>query len=356
MTQLTIRTAQAAILVRSREPLEIAQIELPAQLTYGQVLVKIHFSGICGSQIGEIDAAKGPDRFLPHMLGHEASATILAIGEGVSTVSQGDAVVLHWRPGSGLESPTPQYRWEGRPVNAGFVTTFNSHAVVSENRVTRIPDSFDKRLAPLLGCAVTTGFGAVVNDANLKIGQSVVVFGVGGVGGAAIKAASLTTAFPIVAVDLNAEKLNLACHLGATHAVDATDEEMTQHVRAIVGDRGADVVIDTTGIPTVIEEAYELTGPTGRTVLVGVPKNGMKASFYTLPLHFGKTLIGSHGGESQPAIDIPRYVRLVEAGLLDLNAFPVIEYALEDLNQAIADLRVGVVGRQVVRMPGPSIT
>lgn len=173
---------KAAVLVEQNKPLVIAEIELPEALSFGQVLVKVHYSGICGSQINEIDGTKGPDKFLPHLLGHEASGTVLDLGPGVKTVKQGDRVVMHWRAGNGLQCEPPSYRWDGRKVNAGWVTTFNECAVVSENRVTTIPDDFDLKLAPLFGCAVTTAMGVVNNDAQVKIGQSVVVFGVGGVG------------------------------------------------------------------------------------------------------------------------------------------------------------------------------
>ena len=152
---------KAAILVESKQPLIVDDIDLPEHLNYGQILVKIHYSGICGAQINEIDAVKGPDKFLPHLLGHEASGEVLEIGPGVTRFRAGDKVVLHWRPSSGIQSPTPKYRWGTKTVNSGWVTTFNEQAVVSENRLTAIPDDFDMRMAPLFGCAITTAFGAL---------------------------------------------------------------------------------------------------------------------------------------------------------------------------------------------------
>ena len=146
---------RAAILVEQKKPLVIEEVEVPA-LKLGQVLVKVLASGICGSQIGEINGVKGPDRFLPHLLGHEGCGTVLEIGEGVRTVKPGDRVVLHWRKGAGLESVTPTYGSRLGTVNAGWVTTFNEHAVISENRVTAVPADFDVEAAALFGCAVTT--------------------------------------------------------------------------------------------------------------------------------------------------------------------------------------------------------
>src|SRR5262245_28483514 len=179
---MQIKSTKAAILAESRKPLIVDEIDLPDTLDAGQVLVRVLHTSICGAQINEIEAAKGPDRFLPHLLGHEAAARVIEIGAGVSTVKPGDTVVLHWRPSRGIQSATPRYQWRGRQLNAGWVTTFNDHAVISENRMTVIPTGFDLKLAPLLGCAVTTAAGVVGNDAQVRVGESVAVFGVGGVG------------------------------------------------------------------------------------------------------------------------------------------------------------------------------
>ena len=176
---MQVKSAKAAILAQSRQPLVVDEIALPDALGVGQVLVKMLYSTICGAQLNEIAAAKGPDKFLPHLLGHEASARVLETGPGVTTVKEGDTVVLHWRPSQGIQCQPPAYRWRGAKLNAGWVTTFNEYAVVSENRMTVIGADYDLRNAPLLGCAVTTAAGVINNDAKVKIGESVVVFGVG---------------------------------------------------------------------------------------------------------------------------------------------------------------------------------
>ena len=338
----------SAVLTHLDAPLEIVTVQRVGSLTFGQVLVEVHFSGVCASQVHEIDGLKGPDPFLPHLLGHEGSGTVLEVGEGVRFVNPGDHVVMHWRPGNGIQSANPRYDWNGITVNAGSVTTFNSHAIVSENRLTPIPKWFDLRLAPLLGCAVTTAFGAIGNDAQVKIGESIVIFGVGGVGLAAVIAARLTTANPIIAIDLDQKKLDVAQSLGATHVIDARQLDAVEVVRNLLGDEGADVVIETTGVRSVIETAYNICSPIGRTVLVGVPDPKDPAAIPTLPLHFGKKLIGSHGGSSKPHIDIPRLIRLVEQGKLDLSTIPLTERPLSEINEAISDLRAGVPGRQLI--------
>ncbi|MFM7447446.1 MAG: zinc-binding dehydrogenase [Leptolyngbyaceae cyanobacterium] len=345
------KTMKAAILVEQRHPLVVAEIELPQQLEVGQVLVKIHYTGICGSQLGEIDGAKGPDRFLPHLLGHEASGTVMAVGPGVRHVKPDDVVVLHWRKGLGIEAAPPTYRWEGRTVNAGWITTFNEYAIVSENRCTPIPSDSDLQVAALFGCAVTTGFGVVENNAKLKMGESVVVFGAGGIGLNIVQAAALVNAYPIIAVDLYDTRLQLAAEMGATHLINSSQTDAKAKITEIVGDAGLDVFIDNTGQPSIIEMGYQLTKAEGRVVLVGVPRKGKEISIYSLPLHFGKILTGSHGGDCCPHLDIPRYHNLFRLERIKLRELITDEFGLEQINEAIGQMRGGDVrGRCLVSL------
>ena len=333
----------AAILTEQSTPLVIDEVGLPTDLDAGQVLAKLHYSGICGSQIGEIDGVKGPDRFLPHLLGHEGSATVLAIGPGVSNVAVGDLVVLHWRKGLGIEAPTPTYNWSGRSVNAGWVTTFNEFAVVSENRCTTIPLDSDRRLAALFGCAVTTGFGVVENNARIRAGESVVVYGSGGIGLNIVQAAAMHGARPIIGVDLHPDRLDLAADLGATHLVDGRDEDIEVRLREILGLAGADVFIDNTGLPRIVEMGCRLTSPQGRIIMVGVPDAEERVSLAPLPLYFGKELTGSHGGEAEPTSDIPRLMRLLRSGSLNLDSLVSAVQPLQNINEAIWSIQSGAL-------------
>src|SRR5262245_31112984 len=156
---MQIKKTKAAILAKSREPLIVDEIQLPETLDVGQVLVKVLYTTICGAQLNEIAAAKGPDKFLPHLLGHEASAKVLEIGPGVSNIKPGDTVVLHWRPSLGIQCKPPSYKWRGNTLNAGWVTTFNEHAVISEDRMTPIHAAYDPRVGPLLACAAMPATG-----------------------------------------------------------------------------------------------------------------------------------------------------------------------------------------------------
>ena len=341
---MQIKKAKAAVLAESRKPLIVDEIEFPDTLNVGQVLVKVLYTTICGAQLNEIAAAKGLDRFLPHLLGHEASATVIETGLGVTNVKPGETVVMHWRPSLGIQCPPPSYRWRGQKLNAGWVTTFNEYAVVSENRLTPIPADYDLKVAPLLGCAVTTAAGVIANDAKVKVGDSVAIFGVGGVGLNVAQFAQLAGAYPIVAVDLIDSKLEMAKARGATHCLNPINvKDVSAAIRDIVGAKGPDKVIETTGVKSVIEQAYDLTHPDGTCVLVGVPSE--KVTIYTLPIHFNKTLTGSHGGDAAPHIDIPRLIRLTNAGRLSFSGIITHEFPLEKINDALDTVRSGAAGR-----------
>jgi len=344
---------KAAVLVESKKPLVIEELEVPP-LRFGQVLVKIVCSGICGAQINEIDAVKGLDKYLPHLLGHEATAVVLDTGEGVTRVKKGDTVVCHWRKSGGVQAPTATYRSRLGDVNSGWVTTFSEISVVSENRVTPIPADFNPEWGALFGCAVTTAMGVLNNDARLGIGESIVVFGAGGVGLNIVQFAAMIAAHPIVAVDVHDHKLQLARRLGATHVVNAAKAkgDTEAEIRKSVGE--ADVAVENTGLADVIEMAYRVTAPKGRVILVGVPnKSARHPSLYTLPLHFEKVLRGSEGGGCKPDVDIPKLVRLCLDGKLTLDQLVGRRYPLACINQGITDLRQGsIAGRCIIQMDG----
>ena len=340
---------KAAILVENKKPLVVTEVEMPKKLEFGQVLVKIFYSGLCGSQVSEIDGLWGEDKNIPHLLGHEGSGVVLDFGPGVKTVLKGDHIVLHYMKSSGIDSPTPKYKWGEKIVSAGGVTTFNTHAIVSENRITKIPKDFDLRLAPVLGCAIPTAMGVINNEAEIKIGQSVVVFGLGGVGLAISQCASLTSAHPIIGIDLHKSKIDLAKKFGVTHGL-INNPSIEQDIRSITGNNGADTVIDVTGNSKIIELCYKVTSPVGKTILCGIPKENDNISIFTKPLHFHKTLKGSKGGGSKPDIDIPRYIKLLAAKKVHLDKFITHEYPLEKINEAITTLKSGEAGRIVIKM------
>ena len=341
---------KAAILVEQNQPLLIDEVELPKKLDFGQVLVQLHYSGICGSQLGEIAGIKGADPYLPHLLGHEGSGIVIETGPNVTHVKVGDHVVLHWRPGIGIESQPPKYKWKGNILNAGYVTTMNEYAVVSENRITPIPFNTDKKVASLFGCAVTTGFGVIENNAQLKIGESIVVFGSGGIGLNVVQAAALVSAYPIIAIDRYDNRLELSSELGATHIINSHNKNVKEKIIEIVGQDNLDVFIDNTGQPDIITMGYQITKREGRIILVGVPHSGSNISIHSLPLHFGKYLSGSHGGETTPELDIPRYYKLYNSGKIALHKLITEIYSLEEINEALSAMISGKTrGRCLVK-------
>jgi S-(hydroxymethyl)glutathione dehydrogenase/alcohol dehydrogenase len=344
-----VKTA-AAILVEQRKPLVVDEVEIPV-LGYGQILTQIHVSRICGSQLGEIDGVKGPDRYLPHLLGHEAGATVLEVGPEVKHVKPGDRVVLHWRPGRGIEARPPIYDWNGKKVNAGWITTFSNYAVISENRATVVPPDTDFDTCALLADTLTTGFGVIHNDAQIKIGESAVIIGCGGIGLGVVLGAKLAGAYPIIAVDIQRHKLKIAANYGATHTINSSETDFTAEVTRILEGKAPDAVIDGTGQPQILEKAFALASNTGRCIIFGVMPHDRKLSFNTLPLHFGKVLRGSHGGASQPADDIPRYLRMIRAGRFDTKNFVSHRVSLDQVNEGIAKMRAGEVIHCMIQFP-----
>ena len=348
MIHTKVKSCQAAILVEQNKPLIIDHINLPEKLLFGQILIKLDVSGICGSQIGEITGAKGEDKYLPHLLGHEGCGEVIQIGAGVKTLKEGDKVVLHWKKGSGIESEPPQYSWDSKTLNAGWVTTFNSYAVVSENRCTKIPKNTKSYIGSLLGCAITTGFGVIENNAKLKIGESIVIFGAGGIGLSMIQAALSVSAYPIIAVDIFDNRLKLARKIGATHTINTKNEDSFLALENILGKSNLDVFIDNTGKPMIIEKGFSLIKNNGRLILVGVPVKGENINIFSLPLHFGKVITGSHGGECKPDLDIPRYLKHINSNKIEMDSLISKKYKLEDINQAVKAMSNGETAGRIL--------
>ncbi len=340
---------KAAILTELNAPLVVDEIEIPA-LDVGQVLVRVKCSGICGAQLGEIAGVKGPDKFLPHLLGHEGGAVVLEVGPGVTHIRAGDHVVMHWRKGAGIQARPANYKWNGRTVNSGWVTTFSEYSIVSENRVTPIEKDVPFEIAALMGCAVTTGLGLINNDAQVKIGQSIAVLGAGGVGLNVVQGAAMVAANPIIAIDLYDHKLEMARKFGATHVINSKKADLAREIAAIVGPPGLDVFVENTGQTRLIELAYKLTAKQGRTILVGVPRHDQDITIHSLPMHFGKVLTGCEGGHTDPTSDIPRYLRLYQQGRLDLATQITHRVRLEEINEALETIRAGEAGRCVISM------
>ncbi len=340
---------KAAVLEEHNKPLAIKDVEFEGPLLPGQVLVRIHYSGICGKQIEEIQGTK-PDPFLPHLLGHEGSGVVVDTGPGVKKVVAGDHVVLHWMKGSGIDADTPIYKCEGRRVNAGWITTFNEYGVISENRITPIPKEADLSIACLLGCAVTTGVGVVLNEARLSPGDTVAVFGCGGVGLNIILGAVLIKASSIIAVDRCPEKLKLAVNLGATDIINSDTADVVEEIKKITSGKGVENVFIAAASPAIMETAVESTSAPGAVFFVAVPPPEAKISINALDIHRKKTLYGACGGGIIPEKHIPLYLNLYTKGLLPLDKIVADIVGLEQINDSIQSMCSGTPGRFIVRM------
>jgi S-(hydroxymethyl)glutathione dehydrogenase/alcohol dehydrogenase len=338
----------AAILVETGKPLELVELEIPA-LKPGQVLVEIVYSGVCHTQVLEARGYRGKDPYLPHCLGHEGSGVVRDTGPGVGKVKPEDRVILSWIKGAGADVSGSVYRWRDRQVNAGGITTFSRYAVLSENRVTVILGGVPMPEAALLGCAAPTGMGAVLNAAEPRPGQSLAVFGVGGVGLCAVAAAALCGCLPVIAVDLLPAKLEAARELGATHAVQAGQNALAEIRRLAPG--GLDFAIEASGRPAVMQMALESVRPRGGTaVVIGNARHGEQVQIDPWQLNQGKRLLGTWGGDSQPDRDFPRYCTLIQAGRLLLRPLLNRRYPLEEINRALDDLESGATVRPLIEM------
>jgi S-(hydroxymethyl)glutathione dehydrogenase/alcohol dehydrogenase len=343
---------EAAVLFDTNKPLRIMPLSIP-ELKPGQVLVEVAYSGICHSQLQEVQGTRGPDAFLPHALGHEGSGTVLQVGEGVTKVKPGDSVVVSWIQGLGAAVPSTIYQSAEGPVNSGAVATFMRQTITCENRVIPINDGASwLREAALLGCAIPTGAGIVLNTAGVRPGQSVAIFGIGGIGLSAVLGANLMNARPIIAVDLFGHKLEQASQLGATHQVNASQGDPLEAILEITGGIGVDFAIEATGRPEPMEKAFQsVRNNTGLCILAGNLPHGGSISLDPFDMiRKGKRLIGTWGGETQPDRDIPLYGELYRAGKFPMDRLITHTYRLADVNQAIDELEQGKVGRALIDM------
>ncbi|NKB42257.1 MAG: zinc-binding dehydrogenase, partial [Ilumatobacter sp.] len=328
---------RAAVLRQPGTCLELVDIFRP-ELLSGQVLVELDYSGVCRSQLMEVRGLRGPDAWLPHLLGHEGVGTVAEIGPDVTKVAAGDRVVVGWIMGEGIESASPTFTTvHGERVNAGRVTTFSEYTVVSENRVYLQPAEVDDRAAVLFGCALLTGAGMVLNEARPSGGESVLINGLGGIGLAAL-IATQGLGVEVVAADPDPEKRELARGLGAQQVLDpymgTLHDQVFRHFPC-----GVDVAIDAAGTTAGIEAAFAcLRYEGGRRVFASHPSAGERISLDPHDLINGRMIRGSWGGACRPDRDIPRLARVITDAGTNLDFMMPRTYALDEVNRALDDL------------------
>ena len=333
---------KAAVLEKIDAPLAVRDVEL-TELKFGQVLVKVLVSGLCGAQLHEIRGHKGNAKFLPHLMGHEGCGIVEEVGLGVTTVKPGDKVVMHWRLGEGMEAPFPNYVLDGKTISSGKVTTLSEYSIVSENRVTAIPPETPDVLAAMLGCSLTTALGIIDNECDLKFGETIAIIGCGGVGLNLIQAATMRSPLKIYGVDINRKMIDLTYIMGATL--------FTESINDI--EKSIDVIIDTTGIPQVIADAYNKLAPSGRLILVGQPAPGKSVELPNAVSMFdgtGKSVKATQGGGTIPHVDIPRYIDLASRGIISYEQLHTDTFTLDEVNDAFDLLKSGSAGRIMIKI------
>lgn len=346
----------AAVLATINQALQIQELVIPP-LKAGQVLVEIAYSGICHSQLNEIHGLKGEDRFLPHTLGHEGSGIVLEAGPDVTKVKPGDHVILTWIKGLGRDVPSTQYTQpDGTTVNSGAISTFMTRTVISENRLVPIAKEMPLKEAALLGCAVPTGAGIVKNTAKAEPGQSVAVFGLGGIGLSTVLMAGQLNAGSedpalIIAVDVIGDKLTLAQAMGATQTIDANSGDVLETVMELTSGKGVDYAIEAAGLRQTMELAFRCVRANGGLcILAGNLPQGETISINPFDLICGKRIVGTWGGETDPDRDIPAYVDSFLAHEMKLTSLIAQSYSLSQINEAIKDMEAGQVGRCLIEM------
>ncbi|WP_217170816.1 Zn-dependent alcohol dehydrogenase [Streptomyces sp. AC512_CC834] len=363
---MAVRTAvRAAVVPAVGAPLEITGIELP-EPGPGQVRVKLTAAGVCHS---DLSLSNGTMRVpLPAVLGHEGAGTVVAVGEDVTHVAPGADVVLNWAPScgachacslgevwlcanalSGAANVHARRADDGTDLHPGLnVAAFAEETVVNADCVLPVPDGIPLTDAALLGCAVLTGYGAVHHSAKVREGETVAVFGVGGVGLATLQAARIAGASKIVAVDVSPEKEELARAAGATDYLLASDTT-AREIRALTGKQGVDVAVECVGRAVTIRTAWESTRRGGRTTVVGIGGKDQQVTFNALEIfHWGRTLTGCVYGNADPARDLPVLAEHVRAGRLDLGALVTERIALDGIPAAFENMLAGKGGRALV--------
>tara|TARA_B100001175_G_C19471286_1_gene621898 strand:- start:67 stop:1119 length:1053 start_codon:yes stop_codon:yes gene_type:complete len=338
------------ILEKQNYPLKRTILKFP-KLNYGQVLVKIMYSGVCQSQLMEKKGLRGRDKWLPHLLGHEGSGIVSGLGKGVKKIKVGDKVILTWIKSKGINAKNAEYfTLKNTKINSGKVTTFSNYAVVSENRIVKKPKQMSLKHSPLFGCAIPTGAGIIFNQIKPSKKKIVIVIGLGGVGLSSILALKALKVEKILAIDKNKFKLKLAKKLGATHSINSADKNFKNEILNLCNKKGADYCVESAGLSSTIELGFSLIKKGGRLVFASHPDKSKKIKLIPHELISGKKIEGSWGGATKPDKDIPKFFKLFNKNKIKYNYLGNKIYNFSNLNKALKDLDNGKVFRPIIKM------
>ena len=344
-----LNTMRGAVLVQVGQPLEIMDLIIP-ELSHGQVLVEMHYSGVCRSQLMEADGLRGHDRWLPHLLGHEGVGTVVQIGPGVSRFGEGDKVVLGWLKNQGCDVQGSVFKTKdsGVLVNSGPVTTLSTKTIVSENRLISLPSGMPDEAGVLLGCALPTGAGMVLNYSDFRENMVTAVVGLGGVGMSALLTLAALSRFKVVAVDVDDKRLQLAQDMGADLAINSEKQNVLEQIKCHYGS-GVDVCFEAGGTIESIELGFEILNETsGHLIFASHPKSGSKISLDPHELIKGKKISGSWGGGSNPEKIAQKLSELFILGKLPLGKLIEKKYSLSNINNALHEMKRGLTLRPLI--------
>jgi len=352
-----------AVVARAKgEPVTVEVIEVPDPGP-GEVLVTVQACGVCHTDLHYREGAINDD--FPFLLGHEAAGIVEEVGDGVTNVAVGDFVVLNWRAVCGqcrsclrgrpwycfaTHNATQKMTLGGVELSPALgIGAFAEKTLVAAGQATKVDSAARPEVAGLIGCGVMAGLGAAMNTGGVGRGDSVAVFGCGGVGDAAIAGSRLAGAHTIIAVDIDDQKLDIARNFGATHTVNSTNEDPIEAIRGLTGGNGVDVAIEAVGLPATYEQAFYSRDLAGTVVLVGVPNPEMKVELPMIEV-FGRggTLKSSWYGDCLPSRDFPMLIDLYLQGRLDLDRFVSETIALDEVEEAFHAMERGEVLRSVV--------
>jgi len=356
---------RAAIFVEPKKPLVVDEVEF-ADPAPDQVLVKLFASGVCHSQLHTMQRPARPGQRLPALLGHESTGVVVATGRDVKHVKEGDHVITTWvdRDNSTTNQPLVAHAlndraqsiasWKGQEVMHS-AATWAEYALAQERVVLPMPKDIPTDVTAIIGCAVMTGAGAIINTLRVRPGAAVAVFGSGGIGLCAISAAAIVDANPIIAVDINDQKLEFARRFGATHIVNSKEADALETIRQLT-DGGVDYAIDAVGLPQTQEQILRAVRPGysgmnrgGTALLVGITPPDAKAILDTSLFIGNRSFTRTSGGDCRPDRDFPIFIRWYRDGKLKLNDLVTHRYELEQINQAIGDLQRGrILGRGIL--------
>jgi len=356
---------KAAIFVESNRPLIIDEVEF-ADPGADQVLIRLFASGVCHSQLHTMQRPARPGHRLPALLGHESTGVVVARGRDVRHVKEGDHVITTWvdRDNSTTDQPMVMHAlndraqylasWRGKEVMHS-AATWAQYALAQERVVLPLPNDIPTDVTSIVGCAVMTGAGAIINTLQVRPGQSVAVFGAGGIGLCAISAAAIVAAHPIITVDVSDEKLEFARRFGATHMINSKKVDAVQEIKDLTHG-GVDFAIDAVGLPQTQEQILRAVRPGysgrdkgGTALLIGITPPNAKAMLDTSLFAGSRSFTRTSGGDCRPDRDFPIFIRWYREGKLKLDELITNRYKLEQINEAVDDLAHGrILGRGIL--------